>query len=131
MKTKKNFHRVFFVFIAVFFFVASLHANEPVVMLNAQPVGGQPTEYEVTITVFHEGNSRSHYLENVTLLLNEVPSKVWRYSQKESPKDFPLILKEKIKISPSGPSIISARAVCTSDGECDRTSLQVIPGKSY
>ena len=100
-------------------------------MVNAQPIGDQLTDYEVTITVYHEGKSHSHYLASVVLLLNEVPIKVWEYSQKESPKDFPLILKEKIKISPSGPSMIVAKATCTSGGESDRASLQIIPGKSY
>ena len=115
----------------VFLFATTLNANEPVVMLNAQPVGDQLTDYEITITVSHEGKGRSHYLENVILLLNEVPFKVWQYSQKDSPKDFPLILKEKIKISPSGPSMVVAKATCTSHGESDRASLQIIPGKSY
>jgi hypothetical protein len=131
MKTKKFFPSVVFFFMAVFLFAAPLSANQPVVMLNAQPIGDQLTDYEVTITVYHEGKSRSHYLESVVLLFNEVPFKVWQYSQKESPKDFPLILKEKIKISPSGPSMVAAKATCTSDGESDRTSLQIIPGKSY
>ena len=131
MKTKKNFQRVFFFFMAVFLFAATLSANEPVVMLNAEPIGDQLTDYEVTITVYHEGKGRSHYLDSVVLLLNEVPFKVWQYSQKDSPKDFPLILKETIKISPSGPSMIAAKAICTSDGESDRVSLQIIPGKSY
>jgi hypothetical protein len=131
MKTKKIFPKVIFFFMAVFLFAATLSANEPEVMLNAEPIGDQLTDYEVTITVYHEGKSRSHYLENVILLLNEVPFKVWQYSQKDSPKDFPLILKEKIKISPSGPSMVVAKATCTSDGESDRASLQIIPGKSY
>jgi hypothetical protein len=131
MKTNKFFLQIFFFFMPVFLFTAALSANEPVVMLNAQTIGDQLTEYEVTITVNHEGKGRSHYLENVTLLLNEVPIKVWNYSQKENPKDFPLILKEKIKISPSGPSMVTAKATCTSDGESDRASLQIIPGKSY
>jgi len=131
MKTEKLFQRVFFFFMAVFLFAATLSANEPVVMLNAEPIGDQLTDYEVTITVYHEGKGRSHYLESVTLLVNEVPFKVWRYSKKESPKDFPLIFKEKIKISPSGPSMVAAKATCTSDGESDRASLQIIPGKSY
>jgi len=131
MKIEKNFSKVVFFFMAVFLFATTLSANEPVVMLNAQPVGGQLTDYEVTITVYHEGKSRSHYLENVILLLNEVPFKVWQYSQKDSPKDFPLILKERIKISLSGPSMVAAIATCTSDGESDRVSLQIIPGKSY
>ena len=131
MKTEKIFSRVVFFVIAVFLFADPLNANEPVVMLNAQPIGDQLTDYEVTITVYHEGKGRSHYLENVILLLNEVPIKVWQYSQKERPKDFPLILKEKIKISPSGPSMVVAKATCTSHGESDRASLQIIPGKSY
>ena len=131
MKTEKLFLKVAFFFMAVFLFAINLSANEPVVMLNAQPVGDQLTDYEITITVSHEGKGRSHYLESVILLLNEVPIKVWQYSKKESPKDFPLIFKEKIKISPSGPSMIAAKATCTSDGENDRTSLQIIPGKSY
>jgi hypothetical protein len=131
MKTNYFFPRVFFFFITVFLCAAPLRANEPMVMLEAQLIGDQLTDYEITITVNHEGKSRSHYLENVTLFVNEVPFKVWQYSQKENPKDFPLILKEKIKISPSGPSMVSARATCTSDGESDRTSLQIIPGKSY
>jgi len=131
MKTEKLFSKVVFFFMAVFLFAINLSANAPVVMLNAQPIGDQLTDYEVTITVYHEGKGRSHYLEGVILLLNEVPIKVWQYSQKESPKDFPLILKERIKISPSGPSMIAAKATCTSDGENDRTSLQIIPGKSY
>ena len=132
METKIFFPRVFFFFMAVFLFVATLSANEPVVTLNAEPIGDQLTDYEVTITIYHEGKkSRSHYLDSVVLLLNEVPFKVWQYSQKESPKDFPLILKEKIKISPSGPSMIAAKAICTSDGESDRVSLKIIPGKSY
>jgi hypothetical protein len=131
MKTEKLFSKVVFFFMAVFLFAINLSANEPVVMLNAQPVGDQLTDYEITITVSHEGKGRSHYLESVILLLNEVPIKVWQYSKKESPKDFPLIFKEKIKISPSGPSMIAAKATCTSDGESDRASLQIIPGKSY
>ena len=131
MKTNFFFPRVIFFFIAVFLFAATLSANEPVVMLNAQPVGDQLTDYEITLTVNHEGKGRSHYLESVVLLLNEVPIKVWQYSKKESPKDFPLIFKEKIKISPSGPSMVVAKATCTSDGESDRASLQIIPGKSY
>ena len=131
MKTKKNFSRVIVFFMAVFLFAAPLSANEPVVTLNAEPIGDQLTDYEITITVHHEGKGRSHYLESVVLLLNEVPIKVWKYSQKENPKDFPLILKEKIKISPSGPSMVAAKAICTSDGESDRGSLQIIPGKSY
>jgi hypothetical protein len=131
MKTEKLFSKVFFFFMAVFLFAAPLSANEPVVMLNAQPVGDQLTDYEITITVNHEGKGRSHYLESVVLLLNEVPIKVWQYSKQESPKDFPLIFKETIKISPSGPSMVVAKATCTSDGESDRASLQIIPGKSY
>lgn len=131
MKTKIFFPRVIFFFMAVFLFAINLSANEPVVMLKAQPIGDQLTDYEVTITVYHEGKGRSHYLEKVVLLLNEVPFKVWQYSQKDSPKDFPLILKEKIKISPSGPSMVAAKATCTSDGESERTALQIIPGKSY
>ena len=131
MRTKKNFPRIFFFFMAVFSFAAILSANEPMVMLNAQPIGDQLTDYEITITVSHEGKGRSHYLESVILLLNEVPFKVWQYSEKENPKDFPLILKEKIKISPSGPSMVVAKAICTTDGESDRASLQIIPGKSY
>ncbi|HJX30579.1 MAG TPA: hypothetical protein VJ624_01875 [Thermodesulfobacteriota bacterium] len=131
MKTEKLFSKVVFFFMAVFLFAATLSANEPVVMLNAQPVGDQLTDYEITLTVNHEGKGRSHYLESVVLLLNEVPIKVWQYSKKESPKDFPLIFKEKIKISPSGPSMVVAKATCTSDGESDRASLQIIPGKSY
>jgi hypothetical protein len=131
MKTKKFFPRVVIFLTAAFLFAAPLKANEPVVALKAQPIGDQLTDYEVTVTVYHEGKGRSHYVESVTLSLNEVPVKVWQYSQKDHPKDFPLILKEKIKISPSGPSMVSAKAVCTSDGENDRTSLQIIPGKSY
>jgi hypothetical protein len=131
MKTKKNFPRVIFFFMAVFLFAATLSANEPVVMLKAQPIGDQLTDYEVIITVSHESKGRSDYLEGVILLLNEVPIKVWQYSQKENPKDFPLILKERIKISPSGPSIIAAKATCTSHGESERVSLQIIPGKGY
>jgi hypothetical protein len=131
MKTKIFFPKLIFFLIAVFLFAATLSANEPVVVLHAQPIGDQLTDYEVTITVYHEGESHSHYLESVILLLNEEPFKVWQYSQKESPKDFPLILKEKIKISSSGPSIVAAKATCTSDGESVRSSLLIIPGKSY
>jgi len=131
MKTENFFPKLIVFFMAVLLFAITLSANEPVVMLNAQPVGDLSTDYEVTITVYHEGKGRSHYLEGVILLLNEVPIKVWQYSQKDSPKDFPLILKERIKISPSGPSMIAAKATCTSHGENDRTSLQIIPGKSY
>jgi len=128
MKAKKKSKTIFF-FMVVFLFAATLSANEPVVKLNARPIGDQLTDYEVIVTVYHEVKGRSDYLEEVILLLNEVPIKVWQYSQKENPKDFPLILKERIKISPSGPSIIAAKATCTSHGESDRVSLQIIPGK--
>ena len=131
MKTKIFSPQVIFFFVTVFLFAAALGANEPKVVLHAQPIGDQLTDYEVTITVYHEGRSHSHYLESVVLLLNEEQFKVWQYSQKESPKDFPLILKEKIKISASGPSVVAATATCTSDGESDRASLLIIPGKSY
>ena len=106
MKKEKFLAGFIFLVIAIFILSTNLRANEPVVMLNAQLIGDQLTD-------------------------NEVPVNVWQCAQKESPEDFPLILKETIKISPSGPSMVVAKANCTSHGESGRTSLQIIPGKSY
>lgn len=117
--------------IVAFLFSIQVRAEEPIVTLNAKPMGDTLTDYEITITVYHKGKGYFHYLEGVILLLNEEVVNVWQYSRKDSPKDFPLTLKAKIKISPSGPSMVSAKAICSSEGESDRTSLQIIPGKSY
>ena len=131
MQKQKFCVRVVFLLVLTFLFVTHLWANEPVVMINAKPIENQSTNYEIIITVYHDSKGRSHYIDRVVLLLNEEPVKVWQFSQKDSPKDFPFTLKESIKISAHGPSIVAVKANCRSHGESARVSLQIIPGKSY
>ena len=68
MKAKKKSKSIFF-FMAVFLFAVTLSANEPVVKLNARPIGDQLTDYEVIVTVYHEGKGRSDYLEECNSII--------------------------------------------------------------
>ena len=131
MKNKKLFLIVGLTLTAVFLFSSLSWADKPEAMFTAKPVGDSRTEYEIVITILHDGKGRKHYLESVDLLLNEKIYKTWVYTKEDSPEEFPFILKTNITISDYGPSIVSVKATCSSHGESARSAIQIIPGESY
>lgn len=84
------------------------YANKTTVKINAPEKAEKGTEVVVTIEVTHNGNTRFHYTDWVSLKVNGEEVKKWEYTKKERPdsEDFTLeykfIIKEETTIEAKG-----------------------------
>jgi desulfoferrodoxin (superoxide reductase-like protein) len=101
----------------VFFVIGSLpkaaHANVLTVALDGTRMKGN--DFEVTVHVFHKGNSMFHYVDQVVLYADGEEAKVWKYAWNKRPEsgNFPV----KAKPSVTQKTVFSATANCTLHGK--------------
>lgn len=83
-------------------------ANKTSVKINAPEKAKKGTEVVVKIEVTHQGNSRFHYTDWVSLKVNGEEVKKWEYTKKERPDsedftlEFKFVIEEETTIEAKG-----------------------------
>lgn len=99
-------------------------ADIPAVALHATRIDGD--EFEVTINVFHNGNTALHYVKKVVLFADGEEVKVWKYSWRKRPEAENFSVKTKVIVTKE--IALSAVASCNQHGENeDRGRLILSP----
>lgn len=113
---------------AVFFVIESLPkaalANVPTVALDGRKLNGN--EFEVTVNVFHKGNSMFHYIDQVVLYADGEEAKVWKYAWNRRPESENFSVKAKLSVTQK--TVFSAMANCNLHGKNkDKGRLELSP----
>jgi desulfoferrodoxin (superoxide reductase-like protein) len=88
-------------------------ANIPTVALDGRKLNGN--EFEVTVQVFHKGNSMFHYVNQVVLYADGEEAKAWNYSWNKRPESENFSVKAKLGVTQK--TVFSAMANCNLHGE--------------
>ncbi|MCK4787133.1 MAG: twin-arginine translocation signal domain-containing protein [Desulfobacteraceae bacterium] len=101
----------------VFFVIGSLpkaaFANVPTVALDGRKLNGN--EFEVTVNVFHKGNSMFHYVDQVVLYADGEEAKVWKYAWNKRPESENFSVTERVRVTQK--TVFSAMANCNLHGK--------------
>ncbi|UCG65069.1 MAG: hypothetical protein JSW12_21115 [Deltaproteobacteria bacterium] len=101
----------------IFFLIGSLPkaalANVPTVSLDGRKLNGN--EFEVTVNVFHKGNSRFHYIDQVVLYADGEEAKVWKYAWNKRPESENFSVTAKLRVTQK--TVFSAMANCNLHGK--------------
>jgi len=105
----------FIIVLAVFCLsVTGALANKTTVEITAPDEVAAGTEINITITVSHNGNSKAHHTEWVTLKINGKEIQKWEYTKAELPPGNEFTLEYKLVASE--PLIIEAQGNCNMHG---------------
>jgi len=100
----------------VFFAIGGLPkaalANVPTVALDGRKLSGN--EFEVTVHVFHKGNSVFHYVDQVVLYAEGEEAEVWKYAWNKRPESENFSVKAKLSVTQK--TVFSAMANCNLHG---------------
>jgi len=112
----------------VFFVIGSLPkaalANVPAVALDGRKLNGN--EFEVTVNVFHKGNSMFHYVDQVVLYADGEEAKVWKYAWNKRPESENFSVTERVGVTQK--TVFSAMVNCNLHGKSkDKGRLELSP----
>jgi len=112
----------------IFFVVGSLPkaalANVPNIKLEAKRLDGN--EFEVTVHIFHKGNSMFHYVDKVVLYADGEEFKVWNYAWNKRPDSENFSVTAKLSVAQK--TILSSEANCNLHGKNkDKGQLVLTP----
>ena len=101
----------------VFFVIGSLPkaalANVPTVAPDGRKLNGN--EFEVTVNVFHKGNSMFHYVDQVVLYADGEEAKVWKYAWNKRPESENFSVTARVRVTQK--TVFSAMANCNLHGK--------------
>jgi len=99
-------------------------ANKTTVEIKAPDEVATGSEITITITVSHNGNSKSHHTEWVFLKINGIEVQKWEYTKTELPPGNEFTLEYKMVVSE--PLTIEAQGNCNIHGSTGLKTKAII-----